>query len=71
VSGPCHDCKNWMISKTANIRVRRGLELQVGVIKKEGMEHRQSTLDVGLAFFEHEIGSSIGDFVSKPLLRYN
>ena len=35
----------------ATIRVRRGLELQVGIIKKEGMEHRQSTLDVGPAFF--------------------
>jgi hypothetical protein len=40
----------------ATIRVRRGLELQVGIIKKEGMEHRQSTLDVGVAFFEQEIG---------------
>jgi len=40
-----------MISNTATIRGRRGLELQVGVIKKEGMEHRQSTLDVGLGLF--------------------
>jgi hypothetical protein len=43
--------KNWMISNTATIHVRRGLELQLGVIKKEGMEHRQSTLDVGLGLF--------------------
>jgi hypothetical protein len=28
-------------------------------------------LDVGLAFFEQEIGSGISDLVSKPLLRYN
>jgi len=49
----------------------RILKLQLAVIKKEGMEHRQSKLDVGLAFFEQEIGSSISDLVSKPLLRYN
>jgi len=60
-----------MISDTATIPVRRGLELQVGIIKKEGMEHRQSTLDVGLAFFEQEIGGSIGNLVSQPLLKYN
>ena len=65
------NCKNWMISNTATIHVRRSLELQLGVIKKKGMEHRQSKLDVGLAFFEQEIGSSISDLVSKPLLRYN
>ena len=63
------NCKNWMISNTATIHVRRVLELQLGVIKKEGMEHPQSMLDVGL--FRGEIGSSISDLVSKPLLRYN
>jgi hypothetical protein len=61
------NCKNWMISNTATIHVRRGLELQLGVIKKEGIEHPQSMLDVGL--FRGEIGSSISDPVS-PLLRY-
>jgi hypothetical protein len=60
-----------MISNTATIRGSRGLELHVGVIKKEGMEHRQSTLDVGLALFEQGIGGSISALVSKPLLRYN
>ena len=29
------NCKNWMISNTATIHVRRGLELQLGVIKKK------------------------------------
>ena len=28
------NCQNWMISDTATTRVRRGLELQVGIIKK-------------------------------------
>jgi hypothetical protein len=43
--------KNWIISETATIRVCRGLELQVGIIKKEEMKHRQSTRDVGLGLF--------------------
>jgi hypothetical protein len=70
VSCPCQ-CKNWMISEIATIRVRHGLELQVGIIKRKKWKIGSPRSMLGVAFFEQEIRSTISDFVSKPFPKYN